>query len=129
MAKKRKKSSKSNLVEVLSRNDRDATSLKGQAESLLSEFEHARDSIIDSIGRSTTELRDGITDLTRNAADTSVSGMQGVVAEVENLGDRVLNDLNQRLASIKTSLIGETKPAKNKGIKGKSKGKKRKGKK
>ena len=129
MAKKRKKSSKSNLVEVLSRNDQDAKSLKDQAVSLLSEFEHARDSVIDSIGRSTTELRDSITDLTRNAADTSVAGMQGVVAQVENLSDRVLSDLNQHLASIKTSLIAETKPAKNKGTKGKSKGKKRKGKK
>jgi|GEM_PF-3931288 len=132
MAKKRKKSSKSNLVEVLSRNEQDATSLKEQVVSLLSEFEHARDSIIDSIGRATTELRDSINDLTRNAADTSVAGMQGVVAQVENLSDRVLSDLNQHLASIKTSLIGETKPAKHKGTKGKSKGKrgkKRKGKK
>jgi hypothetical protein len=129
MAKKRKKSSKSNVVEVLSRNDQEATSLKDQTESLLSEFETARDSIIDSIGRSTTELRDIITDLTKNTADTSLSKMQGVVAEVENLGDRVLDDLNQGLASIKTSLIGETKPAKNKGTKGKSKGKKKKGKK
>lgn len=118
MAKKRKKLSKSGSREV--------SSLNEQAQRLLTELEHARDSIIGSIGKSTTELGDAISDATRTAADTSTVRVEQVVAEVKDLGDRVLRDLNESLESIKASVSGNDEPAKKKGKKGKSKKKDRK---
>jgi len=92
----------------------------------LTELEHARDSIIGSIGKTTTELGDAISDATRTAADTSTVRVEQVVAEVKDLGDRVLRDLNESLESIKASVSGNDEPAKKKGKKGKSKKKDRK---
>ncbi|MEA3411631.1 MAG: hypothetical protein U9R74_08835 [Pseudomonadota bacterium] len=92
----------------------------------MTELEHARDSIIVSIGRTTTELGETISDATRSAADTSAARVEEVVAEVKDLGDRVLRDLNESLESIKTSVSVKDKPARKKGKKGKSKKKGRK---